>query len=178
MWLKRDRVTSASLRRAAESWVASLTQRRATARQCRGRPSYGPGPCTDVLRGAARVPVGHSRIVGGLRWISLLPPGGSCAVGLMRAPSAGIWTGVSLPTGDIMDVYHQWTQSGVAFDSPPARHAWGARAAVFADIDRNRFQLVEVPIDCGNPTDLATLRDPTVADGDFDPGLREFVSSR
>ena len=87
------------------------------------------------------------RTVDGWRWISLLPPGGSCAVGLVQAPSAGIWTGVSLLTSNLEAIYQQWTRAGVAFDGPPVGQAWGARTAIFADLDRNRFQLVEVPTD-------------------------------
>jgi DNA-binding transcriptional ArsR family regulator len=85
------------------------------------------------------------RTVNHWRWISLLPPGGSCAIGLVYAPSTGIWTGVSLLTNQLDDVYGRWTQRGVAFDSPPTIQAWGARTAIFSDIDRNRYQLVEMP---------------------------------
>ncbi len=85
------------------------------------------------------------RSLDGWRWISLLPPGGSCAIGLLRAASAGIWTGVSLLAGDITEIYERWSSRGVLFDAPPTMQTWGARTAIFADIDRNRFQLVEVP---------------------------------
>jgi DNA-binding transcriptional ArsR family regulator/catechol 2,3-dioxygenase-like lactoylglutathione lyase family enzyme len=85
------------------------------------------------------------RTVQGWRWVSLLPPGGSCAIGLVRAQHAGIWTGISLLTDDITTLYQQWRRHGVAFDGPPARQAWGARTALFADLDGNRLQLVEVP---------------------------------
>ena len=87
------------------------------------------------------------RTVAGWRWVSLLPPGGSCAVGLLRAPSAGVWTGVSLLTSNLDQLYQHWRRAGVTFDGPPVEQAWGARTAIFADIDRNRFQLVEVPRD-------------------------------
>ena len=85
------------------------------------------------------------RTVNDWRWISLLPPGGSCAIGLVYAPSAGIWTGVSLLTSQLDEVYQRWTQRGVAFDCPPTMQVWDARTAIFSDIDRNRYQLVEVP---------------------------------
>jgi catechol 2,3-dioxygenase-like lactoylglutathione lyase family enzyme len=85
------------------------------------------------------------RTVQGWRWVSLLPPGGSCAIGLVRARHAGIWTGISLLTSDIMALYQRWRRHGVAFDGPPARQAWGVRTALFADLDGNRLQLVEVP---------------------------------
>jgi catechol 2,3-dioxygenase-like lactoylglutathione lyase family enzyme len=85
------------------------------------------------------------RTVNHWRWISLLPPGGSCAIGLVSAPSAGIWTGVSLLTSQLDEVHRRWAHRGVAFDSPPTRQAWNARTAIFSDIDRNRYQLVEVP---------------------------------
>jgi DNA-binding transcriptional ArsR family regulator len=85
------------------------------------------------------------RTVNHWRWISLLPPGGSCAIGLVSAPSAGIWTGVSLLTSQLDEVYQRWTRLGVAFDSPPTVQAWDTRTAIFSDIDRNRYQLVEVP---------------------------------
>jgi DNA-binding transcriptional ArsR family regulator len=85
------------------------------------------------------------RTVSGWRWISLLPPGGSCALGLVRAPSAGIWTGVSLLTSDLDDLFKRWTDRGVRFDGPPTSQAWDTRTAIFADLDGNRFQLVEVP---------------------------------
>jgi DNA-binding transcriptional ArsR family regulator len=84
-------------------------------------------------------PINHQR------WISLLPPGGSCAIGLVYAPSAGIWTGVSLLTSQLDEVYQRWTQLGVAFDSPPTLQVWDTRTAIFSDIDRNRYQLVEMP---------------------------------
>lgn len=38
------------------------------------------------------------------RWISLLPPGGSCASGVVSAPSAGVWTGVSLLASQLDEV--------------------------------------------------------------------------
>jgi DNA-binding transcriptional ArsR family regulator len=41
------------------------------------------------------------------RWISLLPPGGSCAIGLVSAPTAGIWTGVSLLTSQLDELYQR-----------------------------------------------------------------------
>jgi DNA-binding transcriptional ArsR family regulator/catechol 2,3-dioxygenase-like lactoylglutathione lyase family enzyme len=85
------------------------------------------------------------RTVNHWRWISLLPPGGSCAIGLVSAPSAGIWTGVSLLTSQLDELYRRWAQRGVTFDGPPTMQAWNARTAIFADIDRNRYQLVEVP---------------------------------
>jgi catechol 2,3-dioxygenase-like lactoylglutathione lyase family enzyme len=84
------------------------------------------------------------RTVNHWRWISLLPPGGSCAIGLVSAPSAGIWTGVSLLTSQLDALYRRWTQRGVAFDSPPTMQAWNARTVIFSDIDRNRYQLVEI----------------------------------
>jgi DNA-binding transcriptional ArsR family regulator len=59
------------------------------------------------------------RTVAEWRWISLLPPAGSCAIGLVRAPSAGVWTGVSPLTGDLDDIYRRWARAGVAFDGPP-----------------------------------------------------------
>jgi catechol 2,3-dioxygenase-like lactoylglutathione lyase family enzyme len=74
------------------------------------------------------------RTVQGWRWVSLLPPAGSCAIGLVRAQHAGCWTGISLLT-DITTLYQQWRRHGVAFDGPPARQAWGARTALFADLD-------------------------------------------
>lgn len=52
---------------------------------------------------------------------------------------------ISLLTDDITTLYQQWRRHGVAFDGPPARQAWGARTALFADLDSNRLQLVEVP---------------------------------
>jgi len=85
------------------------------------------------------------RTVEGWRWVSLLPPGGSCAIGLVRAPAAGIWTGVSLLTSDARQTFERWHAQGVSFQGPPARQPWGATTAIFADIDGNRFQLVEVP---------------------------------
>jgi DNA-binding transcriptional ArsR family regulator len=85
------------------------------------------------------------RTVNHWRWISLMPPGGSCAIGLVSAPSAGIWTGVSLLTSQLDEVYRRWTRLGVAFDSPPTMQVWDTRTAIFSDIDRNRYQLVEVP---------------------------------
>ena len=85
------------------------------------------------------------RAVNHWRWISLLPPGGSCAIGLVSAPAAGIWTGVSLLTSQLDELYRRWAQRGVTFDAPPTMQAWHARTAIFADIDRNRYQLVEVP---------------------------------
>jgi DNA-binding transcriptional ArsR family regulator len=85
------------------------------------------------------------RTVSGWRWISLLPPTGSCALGLVRAPSAGVWTGVSLLTADLDELFQRWTARGVRFDGPPTPQAWDTRTTIFADIDGNRFQLVEVP---------------------------------
>jgi DNA-binding transcriptional ArsR family regulator len=85
------------------------------------------------------------RTVEGWRWVSLLPPGGSCAIGLVKAQHTGIWTGISLLTEDLTEQYHQWRRRDVAFEGPPARQAWGARTALFADLDGNRMQLVEVP---------------------------------
>jgi hypothetical protein len=80
------------------------------------------------------------------RWGSLLPPGGSRAVGLLQAPWAGIWTGVSLLTSNLDEIYHQWTRA-VHSTARPLSTRGGARTAKFADIDWDRFQLVEVPSD-------------------------------
>jgi hypothetical protein len=52
---------------------------------------------------------------------------------------------VSLLTSQLDELYRRWAQRGVAFDAPPTMQAWHARTAIFADIDRNRYQLVEVP---------------------------------
>ena len=54
------------------------------------------------------------------RWVSLLPAGGSCAIGMVRAQHTGIWTGISLLTDDITDLYDQWWREGVAFDGRQA----------------------------------------------------------
>jgi hypothetical protein len=51
--------------------------------------------------------------------VSLLPAGGSCAIGMVRAQHTGIWTGISLLTDDITDLYDQGRRHGVAFDGPP-----------------------------------------------------------
>lgn len=75
----------------------------------------------------------------------LRKPGGSCAIGLVSAPAAGIWTGVSLLTSQLDELYQRWRHRGVAFDGPPTMQAWHARTAIFSDIERNRYQLVEVP---------------------------------
>jgi DNA-binding transcriptional ArsR family regulator/predicted enzyme related to lactoylglutathione lyase len=87
----------------------------------------------------------NDRTVDGFRWISVLPEGGPCAIGLLRAPAGGVWTGISLITPDLDELHRRWRERGVQFDGPPSTQPWGARTATFADIDRNRFQLVEVP---------------------------------
>jgi hypothetical protein len=53
--------------------------------------------------------------------VSLLPAGGPCAIGMVRAQHTGIWTGISLLTDDITDLYDQWRREGVAFDRPARR---------------------------------------------------------
>lgn len=87
----------------------------------------------------------NDRTVDGFRWISVLPPGGTCAIGLVKAPSAGVWTGISLVCPDIHKIYQRWQAAGVQFHGPPAAQTWGAQTAIFADVDGNRFQLVEQP---------------------------------
>jgi DNA-binding transcriptional ArsR family regulator/catechol 2,3-dioxygenase-like lactoylglutathione lyase family enzyme len=85
------------------------------------------------------------RTVNDWRWISLLPPGGTCAVALVQAPIAGVWTGLSLLTADLEQIYHRWTARKVWFAGPPVLQPWGARTTLFADIDGNHLQLVERP---------------------------------
>jgi DNA-binding transcriptional ArsR family regulator len=91
------------------------------------------------------------RTVEGWRWISVLPPGGACAIGLTKAPAAGVWTGLSLLTIDLDQIYRSWTDRNVSFDGPPVLQPWGARTALFADIDGNRLQLVELPTERSAP---------------------------
>jgi hypothetical protein len=43
----------------------------------------------------------NDRTVEGFRWVSVLPPGGSCALGLVKVAAASSWTGISLVTTDI-----------------------------------------------------------------------------
>jgi DNA-binding transcriptional ArsR family regulator len=85
------------------------------------------------------------RTVNEWRWISMLPPGGSCALALAESAQGGVWTGISLLTDDLDTLYRQWRMLKVAFDGPPAPQEWGARTAVFADCDGNRLQVVEMP---------------------------------
>jgi DNA-binding transcriptional ArsR family regulator/catechol 2,3-dioxygenase-like lactoylglutathione lyase family enzyme len=152
VWYRASRAGAAS----AAAWVARFT----AVQLARSTPPGGPValqvsavavPVADQTRAsgfyqrALGFTVVTDRTVQGWRWVSLLPPGGSCAIGLVRAQHVSIWTGISLLTDDIMTLYQQWRRRGVAFDGPPARQAWGARAALFADLDGNRLQLVEVP---------------------------------
>ena len=158
VWYRASRSGAASV----AAWVARFT----AVQLARSTP---PGERVALQVSAVAIPVADQtrardfyeralgfsvvtdRIVEGWRWISLLPPGGSCAIGLVRAQCAGIWTGISLLTDDITRLYEHWQRRGVAFDSPPARQAWGARTALFADVDGNRLQLVEMPHETGLP---------------------------
>jgi hypothetical protein len=56
-----------------------------------------------------------------------------------------VWTGISLVCPDIHKIYHRWQVAGVQFHGPPTAQTWGTQTAIFADIDGNRFQLVEQP---------------------------------
>jgi len=152
VWYRASRAGAAS----AAAWVARFT----TVQLAR---STAPGERVALQVSAVAVPVADQtrasrfyqdalgfsvvtdRTVEGWRWVSLLPAGGSCAIGLVQAQHTGVWTGISLLTDDITTLYHRWRHSDVAFDSPPVRQAWGARTALFADLDGNRLQLVEIP---------------------------------
>ncbi len=83
--------------------------------------------------------------VEGWRWISVLPPGGSAALALIKAPAARVWTGISLLCDDIHERYQRWTKAGVTFHGAPTPQNWGATTTQFADIDGNRFELVQMP---------------------------------
>jgi hypothetical protein len=65
--------------------------------------------------------------------VSLLPAGGSCAIGMVRAQHTGIWTGISLLTDDITDLHDQWRREGVAFDGAPGVQFYPVMTLMSAD---------------------------------------------
>jgi DNA-binding transcriptional ArsR family regulator len=83
------------------------------------------------------------------RWVSLAPPDGSCVLALVAAPDPapgrGIWTGVRLITDRIEETAARMIARGVSFNHPPRAQAWGGKSAGFADLDGNRFELVQLP---------------------------------
>jgi DNA-binding transcriptional ArsR family regulator len=108
-------------------------------------PVLDQGRARDFYESTLGFEVVTDRTVDGWRWVSLLPAGGTCALGLVQAASAGVWTGLSLLTPDIDRSYREWNDRKVWFNGPPVKQVWGARTALFADIDGNRLQLVEAP---------------------------------
>jgi catechol 2,3-dioxygenase-like lactoylglutathione lyase family enzyme len=152
VWYRASRSGATS----AAAWVARFTtvqlaRSTAAGEQVALQVSAVAVPVADQTRArrfyerALGFSIVTDRTVQGWRWVSLLPPGGSCAIGLVRAQHTGIWTGISLLTDDITGLYERWRRHDVAFEGPPARQAWGARTVLFADLDGNRLQLVEIP---------------------------------
>jgi serine phosphatase RsbU (regulator of sigma subunit)/catechol 2,3-dioxygenase-like lactoylglutathione lyase family enzyme len=88
------------------------------------------------------------------RWIIVTPPTGLPGLALvvareesMEAKRIGQHTGVGFLTEDVGAVFEQWSRHGVRFENPPTEPSWGrgrARYALFADVDGNRFSLIEI----------------------------------
>jgi len=71
----------------------------------------------------------------------VVPPEGSA-----EHQRIGQSTGFSFLTEDVRSVFEAWSRRGVPFPVPPMEPEWGsgqARYAVFEDVDRNSFSLIE-----------------------------------
>jgi catechol 2,3-dioxygenase-like lactoylglutathione lyase family enzyme len=101
-------------------------------------------------RDALGFSVVNDRRAAGIRWLSLAPPDGTAVIVLQPAstgqdiPFVGSWTGLMFMTDDIEAKVAELTARGVAFDSPPTLQPWGGTVTTFADIDGNRFALVQL----------------------------------
>jgi catechol 2,3-dioxygenase-like lactoylglutathione lyase family enzyme len=88
------------------------------------------------------------------RWIIAAPPAGMPGIALVVPPDGsaeasriGQSTGVGFLTEDVRAVFEEWSKHGVRFVLPPTEPSWGrgqARYALFEDLDRNRFSLIEI----------------------------------
>ncbi len=99
----------------------------------------------------------------GGRWIVVAPPAAGWLPGTAGAGLTGMAlcvppegsaehqrigqnTGFSFLTEDVRGVFEEWSRRGVLFRLPPTEPSWGsgqARYAVFEDVDRNSFSLIE-----------------------------------
>ncbi len=99
----------------------------------------------------------------GGRWIVVAPPAAGWLPGTAGAGMPGIalvvpaegsadhqrigqHTGFSFLTEDVRSVFEEWSRRGVRFPLPPMEPSWGsgqARYSEFADVDGNRFSLIE-----------------------------------
>jgi serine phosphatase RsbU (regulator of sigma subunit) len=88
------------------------------------------------------------------RWIIVTPPTGLPGIALVVPPDGsaeagriGQNTGVGFLTEDVRALFEEWSKQGVRFAIPPTEPPWGrgqARCALFEDVDRNRFSLIEI----------------------------------
>lgn len=99
----------------------------------------------------------------GLRWIVVAPTAAGWLAGTISAGLTGIAlvvppagsveeqrigqnTGFAFLTEDVRGVFEEWSKRGVHFSLPPTEPSWAsgqARYAVFEDVDRNSFSLIE-----------------------------------
>jgi phosphoserine phosphatase RsbU/P len=93
----------------------------------------------------------------GQRWVAVAPMissnpmfGGSVlglvkpAEGSEQARRIGTHTGISFLTENIAAKHREWAERGVHFEQAPTPVPWGLHA-IFADLDGNRFDLVQSP---------------------------------
>jgi len=85
----------------------------------------------------------------GDRWAVVMPPDGAGLLALVKHAADnedsrfGRNTGVVLMTDNVAALFEKWSARGVPFPQPPVETPWGGRLATFADLDGNRFSLIE-----------------------------------
>jgi catechol 2,3-dioxygenase-like lactoylglutathione lyase family enzyme len=86
---------------------------------------------------------------GGMRWLTVVPPGAQTQL-VLGTPEwygdnakPGQWSGISLTTHDIDATYETLVGRGVKFKEPVQTMPWGQKATWFYDLDGNEFFLAE-----------------------------------
>lgn len=88
----------------------------------------------------------------GSRWLVVRRPGGETGQAIVRVGDFGMndavpgdYSGISLVTRDVNQIYQELLAKGVTFSQPPQPMPWGALALAtwFSDPDGNSFFLTE-----------------------------------
>jgi catechol 2,3-dioxygenase-like lactoylglutathione lyase family enzyme len=86
---------------------------------------------------------------GGMRWLTVVPPGAQTQL-VLGDPAwygdvikPGQWSGISVVCPDIDATYETLVARGVKFKEPVQTMPWGQKATWFYDLDNNEFFLTE-----------------------------------
>lgn len=85
----------------------------------------------------------------GYLWLEVKPSGAETAITIAKpypgelGVSVGGFTNIVFTTDDMKSTYKDLNVKGVKFIEEPKIQEWGVMQAIFADLDDNRFVLVE-----------------------------------